>query len=250
MPRPGPGSPSATWRTSSWPRRRGATTSGRALLLAVKEAGDRAGGGPGLLAHPAVQRAGPLPLRPGRAAHVVRRLRDVGAACHSSSVGCRSCPASRPLGSRPRRGPAGRVRADHHAASPSHRDLQFRRRAPRVARGGRLLRPLRGAGAQRRRARQPARARRLVPVRRCPPHGRGGRRLGGPRRHLAAVLRRQAVRGGARPRGRARAPTSSTWRCCATSSPSASACSSRAAASPSTWPTSAASRTAAWPPTS
>ena len=51
---------------------------GRALLLAVKEAGTERGAAPGLLAHPAVQRPGPLPLRPGRTAHLVRRLRDVG----------------------------------------------------------------------------------------------------------------------------------------------------------------------------
>ena len=35
---------------------------GRALLQAVKEAATAAGGTPGLLAHPAVQRPGPLPL--------------------------------------------------------------------------------------------------------------------------------------------------------------------------------------------
>ena len=42
MPRPGPGSPSATWRTSSWTPRRGQDV-GRALLLAVKEAGTERG---------------------------------------------------------------------------------------------------------------------------------------------------------------------------------------------------------------
>ena len=50
---------------------------GRALLRGGQGGRDRAGGRHGLLAHPAVQRPGPLPLRPGRAADVVRRLRDV-----------------------------------------------------------------------------------------------------------------------------------------------------------------------------
>ena len=69
-------------------------------------------------------------------------------------------------------------------------------------------------------------------------------------RHVAAVLRRQAVRGGARARRRAVARTSSTSSCSPTCSPSACASSSPAAASPSTSPTSAASRTAACRPTS
>ena len=37
-----------------------------------------AGSRPRLLAHPAVQRPGPLPLRPGGPPHLLRRLRDVG----------------------------------------------------------------------------------------------------------------------------------------------------------------------------
>ena len=46
MPRPGPGSPSATWRISSWtPRRRGEDV-GRALLEAVKEAATARGADP------------------------------------------------------------------------------------------------------------------------------------------------------------------------------------------------------------
>ncbi len=49
----------------------------------------------------------------------------------------------------------------------------------------------------------PHEAGRGVCLRRRPSHGRGGRQLGGARGDLAAVLRRQAVRGGARPRGRA-----------------------------------------------
>ena len=40
--------------------------------------GHRAGGARGLLAHPAVQRPGPLPLRRGGPPHLLRRLRDVG----------------------------------------------------------------------------------------------------------------------------------------------------------------------------
>ena len=91
MPRPGPGSPSATSRTSSSTPRRGDSDVGRALLRPSRRPAPSGGRDQALLAHPAVQRSGPLPLRPGGAAHVVRRLRDVGA-CHSSSVGCRSMP--------------------------------------------------------------------------------------------------------------------------------------------------------------
>ncbi len=50
---------------------------GRALLEAVKRAGRRAGRDAHLLAHPAVQRAGPLALRQRRESYLVRRLRDV-----------------------------------------------------------------------------------------------------------------------------------------------------------------------------
>ena len=75
-PRPGPGSQSATWKTSSSTRRPGVRR--RAHPAAGGQGGrDRAGGRHGLLAHPAVQRPSPLPLRPGGAADVLRRLRDV-----------------------------------------------------------------------------------------------------------------------------------------------------------------------------
>ena len=74
-----------------------------------------------------------------------------------------------------------------------------------------VLRPLPPARAVRRRHGAGAGAgRRAVRARRRPAHGRDRRRLGGARRHVAAVLRRQAVRGGARARGRARRRTSST----------------------------------------
>ncbi len=58
------------------PTSRGADV-GRALLMAVKSARDRAWGRRRLLAHPAVQRSGPLALRHRGAADVFRGLRDV-----------------------------------------------------------------------------------------------------------------------------------------------------------------------------
>ena len=68
-------------------------------------------------------------------------------------------------------GPVGSGR--HGGFPPSHRDLhvQLRRRAPRVPRRGRLLRPLRGTRAQRRRARAPARARWRSPASAATPGG-------------------------------------------------------------------------------
>ena len=75
-------------------------------------------------------------------------------------------------------------------------------------------------------------------------HGRGRRRLGRARRHVAAVLRGQGVRGGARARATSRPPTSSTSSMLARRVRRVRARrSSRAGASRSTSPTSAASRT-------
>ena len=81
-------------------------------------------------------------------------------------------------------------------------------------------------------------------VGRLPPHGPGPPVVGGPRRHLAAVLRRQGLRGGSgrgsHPRHLRRVPHDARGRVRRVRRPS----SSRAAASRSTWPTSAASPTA------
>ena len=75
---------------------------------------------------------------------------------------------------------------------------------PRIARLDRLLRPLRGAGDQRRRHARHTGRDRCDPRRRCPRHAPGARCVGGPRGHVAAVLRRQGVRDGARRGPRAR----------------------------------------------
>ena len=93
---------------------------------------------------------------------------------------------------------------DRVAAAPAHGHVQLRRRPAREPRRHRVLRALRGADALgRRRGRRAVRDRRAVRARRRPAHGRDRRRLGRARRHVTAVLRGQAVRGGARARRRA-----------------------------------------------
>ena len=73
--------------------------------------------------------------------------------------------------------------------------------------------------------------RRPVRPRRRAPHGRDRRRLGRARRHVTAVLRGQAVRGGARARRRPELVRRVPRSCSPTCSPSARASSSRAGAS-------------------
>ena len=100
--------------------------------------------------------------------------------------------------------------AEGSAAQAGHVHLHLRGLPPGEPRRVAASTPASRPRTQRRCHRAGARRRRRDLRGRRPPHGPCATVVGGARRHLAAVLRGQGVRGGARARATSRPPTSST----------------------------------------